>query len=969
MSLQQLTAAIVAGTQETTLALASLHFDFSLCKVEAPSEFKLLGQELTPSRREAAEEGTPHITARKLGALFQQGLPPTDSLFKAYGTRASEIASRRDVNPRASRSDGLFANLVGIDGTNIWAAATSGPGAIAVHLLACMLARMWSVSEAISIWVELVAERKKELEAVKDISPEYHQSQAASRISLSREQLAEWDASARAWLRAADEAMQSKQKQLTIILNNVEVPVNKKPGLYGSVIDAWKSAMIAVDRLVQGMPQSIQDGSALLGLSSWHLYPDILVLGATEANVKLSDSLVAEGALLTIGLQIVNEKHGSVYWCLPLSHFRYYGGAVMSKRSLITQGNRITVPQLFQITVGSITKHWGLSLVDIASMLASLWEYISPIASDGLSRGTLHWLYQLSQALKPIISSSDVVEKKICEQLVRFGARRCPNFIFPANERAKVLELFGLTNFDTLFSLLTLEGKIKFLRKIAEDIPGMSFIIQYKDPSQVDWAFATAIPKEGGHVFGSSNSKRHLRWLHIVDNVRAGEIQRLGEDVTYFSSQKVSIHRGHSDKFFSWREKIQATFKTQKKAFQQNPEDFDEASDLFVLDEELSFEEHLASYAFFAGDLTQAGMFVKTRGQSSSHEVEASFNASIDDLAQAMRQELLSRKRLLDYLDSFVHQTSLMRSLRALATVDNIYKTLPDATISMEVTGQAVFTMPWVPNDQDTRYSFDFSRFEMDWSRVFACIVLFESGTLAVQPDLFKRVMAMSVGDSLYIAAPLLSDPSDIPAQNEVRRIRGNVGKPGIAMLIPPENPQVKELEAGNWHLINHAPFEGQEEDAFQGTSLHLSFTGYTVPVELGVHGYRDAEIYFLESVVSIHDRGHWVADIDVLRHFYASGCTRIFPPICSHGKTGKPPIYKSSHELTCIDNWNELLDRPENAGIVRAKGNWIGRLSAMVLSLQLHYPTTVLPPDFCWECADKRMGLLQVKKDGIVVC
>jgi hypothetical protein len=35
--------------------------------------------------------------------------------------------------------DGIFSDFTGADGTSIWAAATSGSGAISVHLLACML--------------------------------------------------------------------------------------------------------------------------------------------------------------------------------------------------------------------------------------------------------------------------------------------------------------------------------------------------------------------------------------------------------------------------------------------------------------------------------------------------------------------------------------------------------------------------------------------------------------------------------------------------------------------------------------------------------------------------------------------------------------------------------------------------------------------------------------------------------------
>jgi hypothetical protein len=59
---------------------------------------------------------------------------------------------------------------MGLDGTSIYAAATSGSKVIALHLLACMLARAWPGPEATAIWVELVASRKSELETTSDPS-------------------------------------------------------------------------------------------------------------------------------------------------------------------------------------------------------------------------------------------------------------------------------------------------------------------------------------------------------------------------------------------------------------------------------------------------------------------------------------------------------------------------------------------------------------------------------------------------------------------------------------------------------------------------------------------------------------------------------------------------------------------------------------------------------------------------------
>ena len=192
-SFGQLTNALFSASQETSIGLANLHFDFAVIKVEAPSEYQGLGQALSKRRRDTAENGPLHITARKLGALFEGVMPKVPDLIQAYGKRASEIASSPEATPQDSARHSVFAEHVGMDGSTIWAAATSGGETVSVHLLACMLARIWAREEAVSIWQELVEARKTQLRVdTADISVI-----AKSRIDLSREQLDAWDSGAR----------------------------------------------------------------------------------------------------------------------------------------------------------------------------------------------------------------------------------------------------------------------------------------------------------------------------------------------------------------------------------------------------------------------------------------------------------------------------------------------------------------------------------------------------------------------------------------------------------------------------------------------------------------------------------------------------------------------------------------------------------------------------------------------------
>lgn len=127
MSIGRIQAGFAQASQELTLAAASINIDFTLMKFEAPAEYQAIGNLLTPSRVCEAEAGPIHITARKLGALFDGVCPETPNLIKAYGIRASEIS--QEVSEADSDSARLSFNWIrnefgGIDATSIWAAAT-----------------------------------------------------------------------------------------------------------------------------------------------------------------------------------------------------------------------------------------------------------------------------------------------------------------------------------------------------------------------------------------------------------------------------------------------------------------------------------------------------------------------------------------------------------------------------------------------------------------------------------------------------------------------------------------------------------------------------------------------------------------------------------------------------------------------------------------------------------------------------
>ncbi|RFN52064.1 hypothetical protein FIE12Z_3616 [Fusarium flagelliforme] len=968
MSIQKLGASLVSQTAEANIGLATFNVDFSIIKLQAPAEYKPLGNELTTTRRMAAEDGTAHVTARKLGALFQDWVPRTPDLIKAYGKRAVEIAQCREVNPRASKADGIFAEHVGIDGTSIWAAATSGPHAIPVYLLACLLARMWSTTEATSIWVELVSERKKELAAIGESDPLFETSQLTSRISLSREDLASWEASARSWLQAADRSMSKKQKQLMLILNNIDLPVSTSPCLVENVRRSWKSAMIAIDSLVKGIPQSVESGAVLLGLSSWHLYPDMIILGRTPSAIQVEqkDELISPAGLLTIGLNIKSPNHHGVYWSLPLSHLRYYGGPVMAERSLATQGNRITVHELFQVAVGSLTRTWDIDPEILAPIVVNLWNLIEDISYPHTVPGTHYWLGYIARAMGPLIDSDEMARKQ-CLQLMRYGRRHCPDFL---SSKEFIPPLFGILNLDTLLPLLTNEeAGVKVFREYAEslEINTRAFIISYVvgsgDPQgySLHTEYTTALPVERTAFKrtwedSASQATGHLRWVHtypakgddfVYDTSRLTMFTGQGESAFPLEGESLTLSRSEE----SWNKRILTWIKPPSVYTEYQDTGLSDWLNNDGFEEDIDIDVSEVTFHLVAGDPENVALYATRPSNSDPTTFHHSNHVSPAILAKSLERNLLSGPKVVRYLNSFIFhssRTKLHSSLRALATVENIYKMLPSSSLALEATSKPLYNMPWLPNTFP--HTFRFSPLPLGIGGTFACIAFFESAALAVSPDGLQHVMAMATSDSIYIPAALLSDPTDRCEPYEMRRIWGNIGRPGIAMLIPPKEPQIRKAE-NDWRVINHNEFDGNLEDSFEASSLHLGFTEYVLPIDVGSHGNRDIEVYFLESVVSLHDRGTWVADLDVLGQVHNHSLA-IVKSTCTHDEphNARTSVIRNPG-FTMVDNWDEMLDSPGNASIVRSKDNWVGRLSAMALSLQLGHPTMILPNRFCWEC------------------
>lgn len=489
MAVGRLQAALAAATNEVTVAAANLNFDFTLVKYEAPKEYQPLGNILSTRRKDNAELGSSHILARKLGALFEDVCPSTPRLLEAYGKRATEIAkaSQKTSDPYIGT---LFGDFTGIDGTSLWAAATSSNTALYVHLLASLLARMWTAPEAIAIWVELVEERRKDIaRRMEEGEPVKFGLAAAAGQEITRSQLAAWDTSARAWLRTADDVFRRNQKQLELILKNINLPVVGESKVFQGVIKAWVTAVETMDKLIAGMPQAVQDGASLVGLSAWHIYPDMAVFSPELAEIKMDDPLVAPGGLLSIGLANTPRTSGEnngVYWSLSLAQLRFYGRPVKVERAMDT-GSRITFAQLHLVIFGVLLAEWQIDTSEgqcVADTLIALVKYVIDRrhGSDDDKR-----LLKLVRDSALAFLERENGDKEMKTKLIQLGRRRAQGFIHGVkvdSKRDVQPELFNLLDpswFMTAFKDKV--GQILFLRHIAsslvhDETPLDTFIIR-----------------------------------------------------------------------------------------------------------------------------------------------------------------------------------------------------------------------------------------------------------------------------------------------------------------------------------------------------------------------------------------------------------------------------------------------------------------------------------------------------------
>ncbi|KAK7729659.1 hypothetical protein SLS53_009230 [Cytospora paraplurivora] len=261
-------------------------------------------------------------------------------------------------------------------------------------------------------------------------------------------------------------------------------------------------------------------------------------------------------------------------------------------------------------------------------------------------------------------------------------------------------------------------------------------------------------------------------------------------------------------------------------------------------------------YRYIYGNSSSAAIYVNTAlgGQGTVALRPPNF----EDLIWCLEFDLLDIQSMLYFFDGVaVGLSSEGRTFRALNTASEVYRALPMATVSTRALSYPLYMAHWVSSPPDAqvrhnRATFDLMKnrektvYRIDQNIAFACVAWMEAGVDLELPSL-KRVFALAYEDSIYVSMQLACDPWEVPNSYELKRVAGNVGKPGLTLLIPPDDPVVPTTEKSSWRVLSISDFKGLAEDHFSKTSMHLSFTEYYIPlVQAGDEQGQDSRVYFL---------------------------------------------------------------------------------------------------------------------------
>jgi hypothetical protein len=179
-----------------------------------------------------------------------------------------------------------------------------------------------------------------------------------------------------------------------------------------------------MENLISGMPQAVHDGAAIVALSAWHLYPDMIVFGTKIIEISMKDKLIRAGGVLNLGMSpSPKDSSPRVYWCLSLVHKHYYGQPVQSRQEVSVDPKRITFPQFQLAVLGVVLGLWKIPMEDTRSCLDVLFDAGRLVQGDFHTRSRDRWANVLVDSASAYLQAQGG-DLEVATRLVNLGRSR-----------------------------------------------------------------------------------------------------------------------------------------------------------------------------------------------------------------------------------------------------------------------------------------------------------------------------------------------------------------------------------------------------------------------------------------------------------------------------------------------------------------------------------------------------------------
>lgn len=827
--------------------------------------------------------------------------------------------------------------------------------------------------------MELVAERKNRIQAKAATAEYFDLSETLStKLELDQGQLANWDASARSWIRAANDSpvVSGRQKTVRSILDHINTTVPNKQDLYTSVTEAWRLCLETMEKIITGSSYSIEDGSVVVALVAWHLYPDLIVLGSRAKDIFQDDELIEPGGCVTVGLRSSSlslAETSGVHWSLSLANLRYYGALKTTSRSLTNtpSGNeRFTREEFTLVLIGVIIARWRAeatvstdeAVSFIRTVICRLIELLQ--ADHPLQLGS--W----TKACVEVLDEYEAVDnqvREIARKFVNLGLRN--QSLFMPRPPSPTVEVVMPVRFS-LFGLNTL----RFANVLEEKADQKRFFMTSME--RLTHASRGGQPPLKLLMLLERKAEDNTKKLLIYTKSELKDLETISPSQDsisinkqggyYTANVKDSFTYARDQELYLWSDPPKPLWRYMKRHYPRhaitssaNEQETLRFAKLTVTSYFVLLETH---YEY--GNITPAVETIKIQQRQ--------------DIEDYIRHAKIARYELLH----LIGDGPISGVLRMISRMWDFYENLPGSTISPDIlsctlmplsrTLDSPMRMRPVKRPLTTKevkrllQKRPLSYFSGSIT-AFKLLVTFEAGvdipgTLNADSNGLNwyYLIAISTDDSLYINPSTLGG-MEHKASLELRRVRGNVGRPGMSLIgwfNTSSSTEWRQPRTDMWHVVNHNPFQGKLEDAFSGTSLHLNVTGWTREIDFrGNKSVSDG--VFLEAVVSAHDKGAWLGDLSGV-HLLGPR-TRIV--LAKEDCKGNTPTIGTMppEDLVLVENWEELLNpHPVQPAVVMCHGNWQARITAAALSLKKGYRTLLFAGHSCWQCAFSHLDELK---------